>query len=566
MSNLVALWSEPWDENFIETPQDSEVKIGDALLLKCRVNETVEECNWSWKALDDKSGETLTAVKAYPPFGDNHTDCSVRFNEVLLEQEGYWIFDFSEVTRDTIFEAGQQLLLNCKTQDSVKECQWTWKPLQSDNMTELVVKTFTAFGNESQDCSIRLNSVLPEQAGFWSCGARNTDGNYTLAPAIKLTVRKPQEVEFSEVTYDTEIGVGKPLLLTCKTIKPVEECQWTWKSDKAPAIVMKQFQSFGNDSRDCSLRFDNVASEQEGIWTCAARYEWQTTFTAAHPLQLTVLTDMNDEDEDDDDDDDDDDNKKYDDDNNNNNTNNNGVAFVQLSQDIQVSIGEPILLRCVTNTGVELCQWSWQPLNRTNETAVVVKQFPAFGEEGRDCSVRFKSVLEEQEGIWICSIRLYAHSPFITASPPATVSLLPAVRLKFLERPEDIRVAIGETAVLRCIATSSVNECVWTWRPLTEPNKTELVVKRFPAFGNHSRDCSVRFRNVLREQEGLWGCTVIGPPNHTQLAASPAKLTVFDPGRHDYKFPEVWEHVELERMLFWFSREVERKSCKVDGS
>lgn len=99
---------------------------------------------------------------------------------------------------------------------------------------------------------------------------------------------------------------------------------------------------------------------------------------------------------------------------------------MQLSQDIQIAIGEPVLLRCVTNIAVELCQWSWQPLNKTNETAVVVKQFPAFGEDGRDCSVRFKSVLEEQGGIWICAVRLYAHSAFTMASPPATLTLLPA--------------------------------------------------------------------------------------------------------------------------------------------
>ena len=104
---------------------------------------------------------------------------------------------------------------------------------------------------------------------------------------------------------------------------------------------------------------------------------------------------------------------------------------MQLSQDIQVSIGEPILLRCVTNTAVELCQWSWQHLNRTNDTVVVVKQFPAFGEDGRDCSVRFKSVLEEQEGVWICSVRLYTHSSFVTASPPATLTLLPAGMFDF---------------------------------------------------------------------------------------------------------------------------------------
>jgi hypothetical protein len=96
------------------------------------------------------------------------------------------------------------------------------------------------------------------------------------------------------LTYDTEVTVGKPLVLTCRTAQPVEECQWTWKSissaNKVTEVVMKQFPSFGNDSRDCSIRFDTVMSEQEGVWTCAARFEWQNYFTTAHPVQLSIFT------------------------------------------------------------------------------------------------------------------------------------------------------------------------------------------------------------------------------------------------------------------------------------
>ncbi|KAJ9584834.1 hypothetical protein L9F63_020821, partial [Diploptera punctata] len=444
------------DIGFLEAPVDNEVIVGKALLLKCRANTTLEECQWSWTSLDDDKNATFTVVKKYPPFGDNVSDCSVKFSSVLMEQQGFWICGirskgdgafmlatpakllikyqilFSELTKDTIFESGQKLLLLCKTQIAVKECKWTWRSLNSKNTSELTVQTFAAFGNESQDCSMHLNSVLAEQAGYWTCGARNAEENYTQARSIKLTLRKPQE----------------------------------------------------------------------------------------------------------------------------------GVEFVQLSRDIQVAIGEPILLRCVTNTAVELCQWSWKHLNRTNDTAVVVKQFPAFGEEGRDCSVRFKSVLEEQEGIWICAVRLYTHSAFVTASP-ATLTLLPAVRVKFLERPEDVRVAIGESVLLRCIATTAVSECMWTWQPLSEPNKTELIVKRFPAFGNHSRDCSVRFRNVLREQEGLWGCTVTGPPNRTQLAASPAKLTVFDPV--PINFVELSQDVQMPpggRLVLRCVTDIQVEECK----
>jgi len=511
---------------FVEVPQNISAVVGESLLLKCIANSIIKDCQWSWQSLEDGPNGTVTLVKEYPAFGDEVTnDCSVKFSSLLPEQEGYWICGirgpgvsrfinsppaklviqrtivFSEVTNDTVLEVGQELLLTCKTAERVQQCQWTWRGLTANTQTELTVKTFPAFGSENQDCSIRLSSVLIEQEGFWTCGARNFESNFTTARPTKLSVRYPhKDVEFSELMDDTEVTVGKPLVLTCRTAQPVEECQWTWKStssgNKATEVVMRQFPSFGNDSRDCSIRFDSAVSKQEGVWTCAARLDWQDYFTAARPVKLSIFT---------------------------------GVAFVQLSQDIQIAIGEPVLLRCVTNTAVDLCQWSWRPLNGSNETAVVVKQYPAFGEDARDCSMRFKSVLAEQEGTWICAVRLYTHSAFTTASPPATLTLLPAVRVKFLEKPEDVRVAVGDPALLLCSATTTVDECQWTWRPLTEPNKTEVLVKQFAAFGNYSRNCSIRFHNVRKEQEGQWGCTLIGPPNYTLLVAPPSKLIVYEP-------------------------------------
>lgn len=102
---------------------------------------------------------------------------------------------FSEVTKDTVLEVGQELLLTCKTAEQVKQCQWTWRGLTSNTETELTVKTFPAFGNESLDCSIRLSSVLIEQEGFWTCGARNSESNFTTAQPTKLSVRYPQKGE-----------------------------------------------------------------------------------------------------------------------------------------------------------------------------------------------------------------------------------------------------------------------------------------------------------------------------------------------------------------------------------
>ena len=102
---------------------------------------------------------------------------------------------FSEVTKDTVLEVGQELLLTCKTAEQVQQCRWTWRGLTANTQTELTVKTFPAFGNGSQDCSIRLSSVLIEQEGFWTCGARNFESNFTTARPTKLSVRYPHKGE-----------------------------------------------------------------------------------------------------------------------------------------------------------------------------------------------------------------------------------------------------------------------------------------------------------------------------------------------------------------------------------
>jgi len=52
----------------------------------------VEDCRWSWQSLEDGPNGPVTLVKEYPAFGDEVTnDCSVRFNSLLLEQQGFWI-------------------------------------------------------------------------------------------------------------------------------------------------------------------------------------------------------------------------------------------------------------------------------------------------------------------------------------------------------------------------------------------------------------------------------------------------------------------------------------------
>lgn len=97
------------------------------------------------------------------------------------------------------------------------------------------------------------------------------------------------------------------------------------------------------------------------------------------------------------------------------------VKFSELSQDIQISSGGSVLLRCVTSSAVEQCRWSLTP--ESSNTTVVVKQFPAVGVDGRDCSVRLSHALAEQEGLWTCGARIRGRQNY-TDAPPAKLSLL----------------------------------------------------------------------------------------------------------------------------------------------
>jgi hypothetical protein len=96
------------------------------------------------------------------------------------------------------------------------------------------------------------------------------------------------------------------------------------------------------------------------------------------------------------------------------------LGFVEVPQNTSVAVGEPLLLKCIANSGVKDCQWSWQSLeDGPNGTVTLVKEYPAFGDEVKnDCSVRFSSLLPEQEGYWICGIRGPGVTSFIH-SPPA---------------------------------------------------------------------------------------------------------------------------------------------------
>lgn len=235
------------------------------------------------------------------------------------------------------------------------------------------------------------------------------------------------------------------------------------------------------------------------------------------------------------------------------------VEFVQLSRGIQIAAGETVLLRCSINKPVVDCEWSWSPSN-SSQSSTTVKKFSPNNESDHDCSVRFKNILYEEEGLWTCGVRLTpdgilheAPSAVITLLPPGWwffifrftstgcfVDLmhdlfLPSAKVSFVEAPEDTSVPIGTEATLRCVTNARVEKCAWTWKSFNDNNDAAVVVNEFSSKGDLGRDCSLSLPQVFDEQQGLWGCQVWLPSQNSMQPAPVVKLTVFELGKTNNK-------------------------------
>ncbi|XP_011346169.1 uncharacterized protein LOC105284402 isoform X2 [Ooceraea biroi] len=535
---------------FVDVPEHTETELDSSVLLACRTASPVAECQWSWQPLPpvhlplpDVSESppisttaaistieiTMTPtthplpVRQFPAFGNNSNDCSVRFSSTKHEQTGYWTcaarvstsdpFTNTEpaklsivnpndgipitfATYENVVEvpAGSSGQIMCQTKSPVRECQWSWRQLNQSQPWNLDVKSFPAFGNDSTECSIKFKNVLPEQEGYWTCGAR-TDPNstFTQSTPVRFLI---SEVEFVQLSRGVQVAAGESVFLRCLANKPVVQCEWSWRasnSSKEPLLV-KKFNPNKDTDHDCSVRFKNILYEQEGLWTCGVRLTPEGILHTAPAATVSLLpTDK--------------------------------VSFAEVPTDIATSVGAEAVLKCITSSRVEKCAWMWRPLHGS-DPEIVIDEFPSIGDLGRDCSLHFPQVQAEKQGHWRCRVSITSLNTVLT-SPPAKLVVYEQAEVKFSELSQDIQISSGGSVLLRCVTSSAVEQCRWSLTPVN--SNTTVVVKQFPAAGNEARDCSVRLSHALAEQEGLWTCgaRVHGQQNYTD--APPAKLSLLEP-------------------------------------
>ncbi|XP_051176120.1 uncharacterized protein LOC127291199 [Leptopilina boulardi] len=532
---------------FVDVPAHTETKLGAPVVLSCRTAFPVTECQWSWRPLpsthfplpeiNDNSfvptlstTSTLTTTQAtslplqqFPAFGNNSNDCSVRFSSTKHAQTGYWTcaariskndsfistqpakLSIAKITKEKpiIFEnqdstieapAGSPTQILCRTMTPVYECQWTWRRLNQSQPWNREVKKLKAFGNESNECSIKFKNILHDREGFWTCGARmNINSSFVFANPIRLLI---SEVEFVKLSRGLKIASGETVFLHCLVNKPVVQCEWFFKplNSSMERTVVNKFTPSKEAEHDCSMKFKNVIHKGEGLWTCGVRLSTNGILHEAPPATVTILPTGN-------------------------------VSFVEKPEDTSVPIGTEAILKCVTNERVEKCAWSWRPLIG-NDDEIIVHEFPSKGEVGRDCSLNLPRVYAKEQGFWSCQVSVPG-SNTILSTHIVKLTMYEQEDITFSELSQDFQISAGKSIQLRCVTSSAVDQCRWSLTPVN--SNTTVVVRQFPPIGTEDRDCSTRLTNALAEQEGLWTCGAKTRSQQNYTDASPAKLSLLEP-------------------------------------
>lgn len=116
--------------------------------------------------------------------------------------------------------------------------------------------------------------------------------------------------------------------------------------------------------------------------------------------------------------------------------------------------------------------------------------------------------------------------------------------------PANTTVPVGTEATLKCVTSSRVEKCVWTWKPL-HSSDPEIVLHEFPSNGDLGRDCSLHLTHVDAEKQGHWSCQVSIVSLNTVLTSPSAKLTVYEQGKTHFGI--LTSHTVLRLILIFIS-------------
>ncbi|KAH0546251.1 uncharacterized protein LOC123268641 [Cotesia glomerata] len=458
---------------FVDVPQHTETTLGTSVLLACRTAHPVVDCQWSWQPLPPVN----LPLPDINPSNSNETT-----REIL------------QVSTEAVFS-----------------------PPTTANTQSLPVRQFPAFGNNSNDCSVRFTNYKYEQVGYWTCAARttvNTSFVSTLPAKLSIAAHTPvteEPIKFLEPDDAIEAAPSSQFEIPCRTLSPVSECQWSWRLANQTElwnIEMNKFPSFGENNTDCTIKIPSALPELEGLWTCGVLSDSaqnSSGFVVNRPIKLLLSE----------------------------------VEFIQLSRGIQTALGESALLRCQVNKPVVQCEWSWKPLNSSKEP-MVIKNFVPNDDNKHDCSVRFKNVLEEEEGLWTCAVRLTSHGRLHEAAP-AKLTLLPSAKINFTEAPENMSVTVSSHQLLKCVANTRVEKCTWLWKSLNDDG--EVVAKdSFPSYGSLGINCSLNLKAIRMEDQGYWACQAIAP-NNVILSSPYAEIIVYK--QEKVEFSELLQDIQI---------------------
>ncbi|XP_034935690.1 uncharacterized protein [Chelonus insularis] len=446
---------------FVNTPQNTETVLGSSVLLECRTAHPVVDCQWSWQPLPPVN---LPLPDINPQLNSNETTAEI-----------------ATVSPATMAQA-------------------------------LPLKPFPAFGNNSNDCSVRFTQTNYKQIGYWTCAARTShnDSFTSTSPAmLNIANDKPEPtITFLKTDETQEAALESSSEIICKTETPVKECQWSWRlfnQTEVWNIEKRKFPAFGDNNTDCSIKFKNVLRQHEGLWTCGVRTDLNSSFIQAKPVWFFVSE----------------------------------VEFIQLSQGIKTAAGEPALLKCLVNKPVVQCEWTWKPLNSSKEP-IIEKNFVPNDNNKHDCSRRLENVVYEEEGIWTCRVRL-THSGRVHEAAPATLTLLPSAKISFVEIPENKSVVIASPEALACTTNNRIEKCSWLWHSLDD---TKVVVKyEFPGTGNLGRNCTLYFPQIRFEDQGYWACQVSIPSTNVIHTSAFAKVIVYN--QEKIEFSELLQNIQI---------------------